>query len=96
MSVARADLQVTLLPGQPVGTGPYLWSYDVVLEGGANGADIDNGDLFTIYDVGGIIGPGNVSDSLPADWIICVQPIGVTPPLVNPPDNPGILNVTLT
>lgn len=96
VSIARADLQVTLLPGQPTGSGPFLWNYDVVLEGGPTGAQIDDGDLFTIYDVGGITGTGNIVDSIPADWTISTQLLGINPPGLNPPDSPGILNVTLT
>jgi hypothetical protein len=91
-SLGSAAVLVTLNSGQPTGSGPFLWAYDAQLVAGTNGGELDSGDFFTIYDVGGISGASNAS--APANWTITAQLTGIDPPTIVPPDNPAILNVT--
>jgi len=91
-TMGSAAVLVTLNSGQPTGSGPFNWAYDAQLVAGTNGGELDAGDFFTIYDVGGISGPANAS--APANWTITTQFHGIDPPTIVPPDDPGILNVT--
>jgi hypothetical protein len=93
-SLSSAAVLVTLNSGQPTGAGPFSWAYDAQLVAGTNGGELDSGDFFTIYDVGGITGASDVS--APAHWTITTQLLGIDPPNVAPPDDPNILNVTFT
>jgi len=93
-SLGSAAVLVTLNSGQPTGSGPFAWAYDAQLVAGTNGGELDSGDFFTIYDVGGITGASDVS--APANWTITTQLLGIDPPNVAPPDDAGILNVTFT
>ena len=91
-SLSSAAVLVTLNSGQPTGSGPYSWAYDAQLVAGANGGELDAGDFFTIYDVGGISGASDAS--APANWTITAQGLGINPPTIVPPDDPAILNIT--
>ena len=87
---ARADIIPTLDSVSNNGNGTFTWNYDarVTLD-----QKVMTGDFFTIYDFGNIV-PG--SNTQPAGWTFSSSLVGTTPALVNPTDNPALLNLTWT
>src|SRR5437762_6687843 len=86
---ARADIIPTL--DSVTGSSPtFTWNYsaNVTVD-----QTVNTGDFFTIYDFG-TIAPG--SNTQPTGWTFSQAPVGPTPPLVLPTDNPSILNLTWT
>ena len=53
-AVAHADIMVTLNSGPVVSFSNFTWTYTATLK---SGSTLNNGDFFTIYDIGGF-GPG--------------------------------------
>jgi hypothetical protein len=90
--IASADIIPTLASGQPTGTGPYFWTWDVAVDASSK---VETGSYFTIYDIGGFFGLADVI-SQPAGWTPSVQGTGITPSTVLPNDDPTINNVTWT
>lgn len=98
----------TLLPGEPtvttVSPGLFQWSYDIFLDGGTTGSqikpDATNPPIFTFYDITGYVaGSEGVTPSAgTAKWTASEQLLGVTPIGISPfpPDDPNLLNVTIT
>jgi hypothetical protein len=89
--VARGDIIPTLNPTFPAATtGGFTWNYatNVTVD-----QMVNTGDYFTIYDFG-TFNPG--SNMQPAGWTFSSSLVGTTPALVNPTDNPSLLNLTWT
>jgi hypothetical protein len=89
--VARGDIIPTLNPTFPAATvGGYTWNYatNVTVD-----QMVNTGDFFTVYDFG-TFNPG--SNMQPAGWTFSSSLVGTTPALVNPTDNPSLLNLTWT
>lgn len=87
----NADIIPTLSPTAPAPTvGGFLWNYsaNVTID-----EMIQPGDFFTIYDFGAFTGGSNTQ---PAGWTFSSSLLGVNPSLVNPSDNPNLLNLTWT
>ena len=87
---AQADIIPTLSSISNNANGTFTWNYDaqVTLD-----QQVKTGDFFTIYDFGNIV-PG--SNTQPAGWTFSSSLVGNTPPLVNPTDNPSLINLTWT
>jgi hypothetical protein len=90
--IASADIIPTLAPGQPTGSGPYFWTWNVSVDASSR---VETGSYFTIYDIGGFFSLADVI-SQPAGWTASVQGTGITPTTVLPSDDPSINNVTWT
>jgi hypothetical protein len=54
------------------------------------------GDLFTLYDLGGLIGTPTISSTLAANGFSTfkMQNLGVSPVTTAPPDSPTVVNIT--
>ncbi len=97
---ARADL-IPLFDGTSAGTGTYagdtVFHYHVSLStGSSNLGGSGPNDYVTIYDFAGyVVGSASVVSST-GTWAISEQLTGLTPPLVAPPDNPSLLNISFT
>ena len=68
----------------------YRWTYGVIV---TTDVKVQNGDSFTIYDFGGIVGGSVVA---PADWTVSESLTTVPHAGTNPLDDPGITNLTFT
>ena len=87
---ANASIIPTLTaPPSATGSGDFSWIYDATL---ASDQALLSGNYFTIYDFAGYTGFGAV----PANWTVSTALLGQTSPLVNPVDDPTIINVTFT
>jgi len=87
--IVRGDIIPTL--SSISGSSPnFTWNYsaNVTVD-----ETVNPGDFFTIYDFGSIA-PG--SNTQPTGWTFSQALLGPTPALVNPTDNPNILNLTWT
>src|SRR5438876_481284 len=76
-TVARADIMVTLNSGPVASFSNFNWTYTATLK---SGSTLNNGDFFTIYDIGGF-GPGLPIANpviLPgANWSALIQLVGI-------------------
>jgi hypothetical protein len=88
-SLASADITPALGSVTPSGGGNFSWNYSIAVD--SNEQLIAGSSYFTIYDPAGLI-----SASAPAGWTVSTALIGQTPPFNNPPDDPGLLNVTFS
>jgi hypothetical protein len=86
---ASAELLVELASATQVGS-EFQYDYRVRL---VPTQQINNGDFFTIYDFEGFLAGSNAQ---PTGWDFVSQLAGVNPPMVNPPDDSNIPNVTWT
>ena len=66
----------------------YRWTYAIVLP---TDSKLQAGNYFTIYDFHGYV-PGG--ESAPADWSFEGAMSGPTPALLNPSDDPAVMNLT--
>ncbi len=88
---AHGDIIPTLSPSSPVATmGGFTWNYGVNV---TVDQMVTTGDYFTIYDFGNFTAASNLQ---PAGWTFSSSLTGTTPGLVNPTDNPSLLNLTWT
>ena len=62
-SAANADVMINLNSGPVVSSGNFKWTYTVTLK---SGSTLNNGDLFTIYDIGGF----GVQDPIPLNVVL--------------------------
>jgi hypothetical protein len=96
MTIAAYADVIPTLSSITGGGGDFTWNYsanvtvDQRVEGGPA---IAGDDFFTIYDFGNFV-PG--SNAQPAGWFFSSAPVGRTPGLVLPHDDPNILNLTWT
>ena len=86
---AYADVIPTLSSVIPNGSD-FTWNYSANVTVDQR---VEHGDFFTIYDFGNFV-PG--SNAQPAGWFFSSAPVGRTPGLVLPHDDPNILNLTWT
>jgi hypothetical protein len=94
---ANATITPVLDSGNPVGFGPFLYTYsiDVAASEQLNGAlSAPGGTYFTIYDFAGYV-PGSVAATAP-NWTATAQLVGETPSLTNPPDSASVWNLVFT
>jgi len=70
--------------------GNFRWTYAIVLP---TDMKLQSGNYFTIYDFAGYV-PGG--DFAPAGWTLNASLTGTTHPLVNPADDPNLVNLTWT
>ena len=84
---ANAGLLPTNVQVDPE-AGNFRWTYAIVLP---TDMKLQSGNYFTIYDFAGYV-PG--SESAPAGWSFSAAKVGLTPPLVNPADDPTLWNLT--
>ena len=95
---AQAGLLPVSVTVQP-DAGNFRWTYSVILP---TGMRLESGSYFTIYDFAGYKdGSGMVSAALPDPsfsqyWKVSTAPVGPTPDLINPLDDPNIDNLTFT
>lgn len=93
-AVARADIMVTLNSGPVASFSNFNWTYTATLK---SGSTLNNGDFFTIYDIGGF-GPGVPIANpviLPiANWSALIQFVGINGFNQTPTDAVGLYNVT--
>ena len=100
--LATASIIPILVTG-PTGTGPFDYSYNVMLSSGdsLNPSDtagdtcggepcVPPGTFFTLYDVPGVMGI-----SAPTGWTFSTQMIGITPGGISPADG-SAPNITFT
>jgi len=87
--IARADIIPSFDSIVPNGSN-FQFNYTATVTADQR---VETGDFFTIYDFNGLV-PN--SATMPANWSFSSALIGVTPPRVNPPDDPTILNITFT
>jgi hypothetical protein len=87
--IARADIIPSFDSIVPNGNN-FQFNYTALVVAGQR---VDTGDFFTIYDFNGLV-PN--SASMPPNWAFSSAFLGQTPPGVNPPDDPTILNITFT
>jgi hypothetical protein len=96
VGVARADINLALNSGPVVNGANFNWTYTATLK---SGSTLNNGDFFTIYDIGGF-GPGvPVANNviLPgANWTFSIQLLGVNGFAQSPADSGSLYNVTYT
>lgn len=87
---ARADIIPTLSGSPSATSGGFTWNYaaNVTVD-----QMVTTGDFFTIYDFGTFNAGSNLQ---PAGWTFSSSLLGINPSLVNPTDNPNILNLTWT
>lgn len=71
-------------------SGNYRWTYAIVLP---TDMQLQSGSYFTIYDFNGYV-PG--AESAPAGWTLTTSNTGMTNSLLNPDDDPNIVNLTWT
>jgi hypothetical protein len=84
---ARAGLLPVSVSVLPEGDN-YRWTYAIVLP---TDSKLQAGNYFTIYDFHGYVAGG---ESAPADWVFDGAMSGPTPALLNPNDNPEVMNLT--
>ncbi len=89
VTVVRADIIPSFDDAYAFGD-TAVWNYHIDITTDQN---VTTGDFFTIYDFGNFI-PG--SNSEPVGWSLTASYVGTTPGLVNPTDDPGLLNLTWT
>ena len=89
VGTANAGLLPTNVQVDPQG-GNFRWTYAIVLP---TDMKLQSGNYFTIYDFAGYV-PGG--DSAPAGWTLSASPLGKTPALTNPTDDPKLTNLTWT
>ena len=93
-AVADADIMVTLNSGPVVNFSNFTWTYTATLK---SGSILNNGDFFTIYDIGGF-GPGVPIASpviIPgSNWSWLTQIVGINGFNQAPPDSGGLYNLT--
>ena len=101
---ARAEILLMLVtPGTLQGDGNFLYSYSVTLtdqsflHAGGLGMNTGTGNVFTLYDVQGVVGAvtGSV---LAAGFTLSTPLLGITPVTESPipPDSPAIINLTFS
>ncbi len=91
MMAAHGDIIPTLSPSSPAATvGGFTWNYGVNV---TVDQMVTTGDYFTIFDFGNFNAASNLQ---PAGWTFSSSLTGTTPALVNPTDNPALLNLTWT
>ena len=88
-NTASAGLLPTNVQVDPE-AGNYRWTYAIVLP---TDMKLQSGNYFTIYDFAGYVPGGEMA---PAGWTLSASNVGTTHPLVNPADNPDIVNLTWT
>ena len=87
----RGDIIPALIPNPPAAAvGGFTWNYAGFV---TNLQTVEQGDFFTIYDFGSFLPTSNLQ---PAGWTFSSALIGVSPTLVNPIDDPAVLNLTWT
>ncbi len=95
---ANAGLLPVSVTVQPE-AGNFRWTYSVVLP---TNMQLQSGNYFTIYDFAGYqTGSATVSATSPDEtfasyWTMSAAPLGPTPALLNPLDDPLIQNLTFT
>jgi hypothetical protein len=93
-TVARADIMVTLNSGPVANFSNFNWTYTATLK---SGSTLNNGDFFTIYDIGGF-GPSvpilNPVILPSANWSALIQLVGINGFNQAPADAAGLYNVT--
>ena len=93
---AQANILISLNGTTPNG-GNFIWSYEGNLQTGAetteNAAPGPFATFFTLYDIAGLI-PG--SETMPADWTVSEQLLGINPDGLSPADSGTIMNITWT
>jgi hypothetical protein len=93
-AVARADIMLTLNAGPVVSFSNFTWTYTATLK---SGSTLNNGDFFTIYDIGGF-GPGVPIASpviMPgSNWSSLIQLVGINGFNQAPPDSGALYNLT--
>lgn len=92
--LAAGSVNATIVPtleGNPVdvGGGQFAFTYSATL---ASDQALFSGSYFTLYDIRGFTGFGDVPDN----WTPSSQLLGITPANVLPTDDAGIQNVTFT
>jgi hypothetical protein len=86
---AQAHIIPAFVGATPSG-GNTVWTYSIDI---TSGQSVTTGDFFTIYDFGPFLaGTGNQ----PSGWTLTSSLLSTAPPQTNPPDDPGILNLTWT
>lgn len=76
---------VTIIPE----AGNFRWQYAIVLP---TDSQLKTGDYFTIYDFNGYIPGSEVAPD--SNWVFTTQPLGLTPPNVEPADDPSKPNLS--
>lgn len=90
MSAVRADI-IPSFAGTSPGTGTNtVWNYNIDI---TSGQQVTAGDFFTIYDFGPFIAGSAI---MPAGWVFSSALVTPPPMGTNPPDNPGLANLTWT
>jgi hypothetical protein len=96
-SFANATITPVLDSGNPVGFGPFLYTYSIDVDAfeQLNGAlSAPGGTYFTIYDFAGYVA-GSVAATA-SNWTATAELVGETPSLTNPPDSPTLYNLVFT
>ena len=96
-AMASGDIIVTLNPPPVADLSNFDWTYTATLK---SGSSLDNGDFFTIYDIGGGFGPGTPVANpviMPgSNWSSSIQLIGINGFNQAPPDISTLYNLTFT
>ncbi|NJC08354.1 PEPxxWA-CTERM sorting domain-containing protein [Polymorphobacter fuscus] len=87
-TTAHASITPTLVGGPvDVGNGTYRYTYNALL---ASDQALETGSYFTLYDVGGFVGFGNLGTGFSGT----TQLLGLTPGNTIPNDSASMLNVS--
>jgi hypothetical protein len=86
-SAVKADIIPVFNAATPTANG-CEFSYNVNV---ADGSKVNTNDYFTIYDFNGYVAG---SEFAPADWLVTIQNVGVTPSGQLLTDNAGVVNLT--
>ena len=86
----RADIIPSFAFTSPGSGTNTVWNYSINI---TTDEQVTTGDFFTIYDFGPFIAGSNVQ---PTGWTFSSSLVTAPPANTNPPDNPGLANLTWT
>jgi hypothetical protein len=96
-AMASGDIIVTLNSPPVADLSNFDWTYTATLK---SGSSLNNGDFFTIYDIGGGFGPGvpiaNPVIMPGSNWSSSIQLIGIDGFNQAPPEISTLYNLTFT
>lgn len=96
-AMASGDIIVTVNLPPAADLSNFDWTYTATLK---SGSSLDNGDFFTIYDIGGGFGPGTPVANpviMPSSgWISSIQLVGINGFNQAPPEISTLYNLTFT
>jgi len=96
-AAASADIIVTVNLPPVADFSNFDWTYTATLK---SGSSLENGDFFTIYDIGGGFGPGTPIANpviMPgSDWLSSIQLLGINGFNQAPPEISTLYNLTFT